>query len=177
MRVEPLADELHKTDRIRLSALQARHNVGALFMPVHSCRSLPRSFFEALSIILACISSLLPCAAQSARVDRGPVHSCSDLKSQKIGSAQIGLPTRGALIDSARLAKGAAGGYCRVLGSITSVDHLPIPSASKSTYRRHGMGRQFNLVAVVLTVTFGSRTVVAYPRAARASIALRRRCA
>ncbi len=96
-------------------------------MPVHSCRSLPRSFFEALSIILACISSLLPCAAQSARVDRGPVHSCSDLKSQKIGSAQIGLPTRGALIDSARLAKGAAGGYCRVLGSITSVDPFADP--------------------------------------------------
>jgi len=55
------------------------------------------------------------------------VYTCSDLAHQEIQSAQIGLPTHGAVVHSARHAKGAAGGYCRVLGSIGSLDPTAAP--------------------------------------------------
>ncbi len=97
-------------------------------MSVRPSRSQHWPLVKISLIALMCTSGLaLPGAAQSARVDRGTTHNCSDLKSQKIASAQVGLPTRGAVIQSARLAKGAAGGYCRILGSIISVDAIADP--------------------------------------------------
>lgn len=97
-------------------------------MSVESSRSLRQSIVKTLPIALACTSSLaLPGLAQSAHVGRGTVHFCSDLKTQKIGSAQIGLPTRGAVVHSAHHVKGAGSGYCRVLGSIVSVDPAADP--------------------------------------------------
>jgi hypothetical protein len=49
------------------------------------------------------------------------VMTCNDLRGYVIPSARIGMPSRGAEVQSAHPVKGAGGGYCRLLGQIASV--------------------------------------------------------
>jgi hypothetical protein len=55
------------------------------------------------------------------------LRTCSEVGRLVIPSAQIGMPTRGSIVRSARHAKGAGGGYCRVLGMIASLDPKAAP--------------------------------------------------
>ena len=55
------------------------------------------------------------------------VHTCSDLSHLVVPVAEITLPTRGGMVDSVHHVKGAGGGYCRVLGRITSIDRAAEP--------------------------------------------------
>ena len=48
--------------------------------------------------------------------------TCSRLKHLEIPSAEINLPTRGALVDLAKHIQGPNGGFCKVLGRIRSID-------------------------------------------------------
>ncbi len=52
----------------------------------------------------------------------GAAQTCHELKELAVPASAIGLPTHGAQVRSARHAKGSGGGYCRVLGSIASLD-------------------------------------------------------
>lgn len=47
---------------------------------------------------------------------------CGSLRQQEVAATQIGLPTGGALVHSAKHVDGAGGGFCKVLGTIRSVD-------------------------------------------------------
>ncbi len=52
---------------------------------------------------------------------------CSSLKPVAIPAASLGLPTRGAHVTSAKLAKTGSSAFCKVLGEITSVDPAAQP--------------------------------------------------
>ena len=53
--------------------------------------------------------------------------ACSALKGRQIAASQIGLPTGGAVVRSAKLEAGAGGGFCKVLGRIRPVDPAADP--------------------------------------------------
>ena len=53
--------------------------------------------------------------------------NCSALKGRSIDAGEITLPTRGAVVRSARLVHGFGGGFCKVLGDIRSVDTAADP--------------------------------------------------
>ncbi len=74
-----------------------------------------------------CRRILIAVLVLSCKVNAQAISACSGLKGKLIDSKQIGLPTRGAVVHSAHHVKGAASGYCRVLGSIVSVDPAADP--------------------------------------------------
>lgn len=47
---------------------------------------------------------------------------CRGLKGHEVGSAEIGLPSRGAVIRSTKEVKSASGVFCKVLGEVRSID-------------------------------------------------------
>ena len=71
--------------------------------------------FARLSLLLVLFFGVI-CGADTS------VQTCKDLRAFVIFSTDIALPTHGALIRTAHEIGGVGGGYCRLLGQITSVD-------------------------------------------------------
>ena len=72
-------------------------------------------------IWIAVLGSLWFPRAHAATRDCGPLHG------MVIDAGQIGLPTRGAVVTSARHKGNAANGFCKVMGQIRSVDPKAMP--------------------------------------------------
>lgn len=73
-----------------------------------------------LTIIVAtlCLSATSASAA---------TNLCRTLNRREVAAAQIALPTRGAVVDSAKLVTNSAGGFCKVLGHVRSIDPVAQP--------------------------------------------------
>ena len=80
------------------------------------------------SLLLFCLFvSTSPARSQSVVSSPDPKRECSSLQGMSIPASAIALPTKGAGVTSAKLKYGSLGEYCKVLGSIRSVD----PSAQE----------------------------------------------
>lgn len=73
--------------------------------------------FRALILIATCSSAAIAAAA-------GP---CAALNHRTVDASRIGLPTRGAIVTSAHLQHSPTGGFCKVLGTIQSIDPAAQP--------------------------------------------------
>lgn len=79
-------------------------------------------------LLLFCFTSALSLSTLSERSNaQTPRLTCAALKGQQIPAASIGLPTRGAVVKSAKLTHLGAIGFCKVLGEIRSVDPAAQP--------------------------------------------------
>ena len=99
----------------------------------------------------------------SGRMALAAEYSCNDLRQHAISPTDIGLPTRGAKVYSADHVKGTAGGYCRVVGRIGSIDPAADPFGLRSIFRRRGTARHCNSAEVHSTDTSEKQMVGAIP--------------
>ena len=77
--------------------------------------SIVRSWLMALVVVGSALQAM-------AAADR-----CTGLKNLKVSETEIGLPTHGAFLNSAKRVRGSHGEFCKVLGEIRSVDPAADP--------------------------------------------------
>lgn len=85
-----------------------------------------RRWIVAVSMVAVSISvaGLMGTAAMQAQAL--PL-ACSALRGRTIAAIEIGLPTRGVVVSSAKVERGAGGGFCVVKGQVHSVDVAAMP--------------------------------------------------
>jgi pimeloyl-ACP methyl ester carboxylesterase len=124
-----MASKARRATAIRLSGC------GQQLMSLFSRASLARSFSIdrgqrgsketrtrlARRLLVACLVSSCPLAYGAVP------HECSALRGASISSRDIGLPTAGAVVRSARQTQSSGGPFCKVLGEIRSLDPAANP--------------------------------------------------
>src|SRR5581483_7634465 len=86
---------------------------------IDDIRKVPRSAAVALLIVIGVVAGQIPTVASAAQ----PQLPCEQLTQWRVAAKTIGLPTRGAAIETATLSAAGDpnGSYCKVNGAILSV--------------------------------------------------------